>query len=123
MPDEPTILNYATPEPVTDSFARTPCYLVVLLALIVPGLSSSLIRRSPKPCLLLCPVIPVAFVFFGPFWGEVLFPQHPMSEWRNAQRIPLGQSNISQFSRVFTSSGYYHILVGRKTKPRWTCLR
>ena len=82
MPDEPTILNYATPGPTT--FARNSRFVIMLLALLVPGLSSSLIRRSPKPCLLLCPAIPVAFLFFGPFWGEVLFSKPPISEWGNA---------------------------------------
>ena len=79
MPDEPTILNYATPEPAT--FARNSRFVIVLLALIVPGLSSSLIRRSPKPCFVRCSTVLVAFFFFGPLWGEVLFPKRPMSEW------------------------------------------
>ena len=79
MPDEPNILNYATPEPAT--FARNSRFVIVLLALVVPGLSSSLIRRSPKPCLLLCSTVLVAFLFFGPLWGEVLFPRTPTCNW------------------------------------------
>ena len=79
MPDEPNILNYATPEPAT--FARNSRFVIVLLAIVVPGLSSSLIRRSSKPCLLLCPIIPLALGFFGPLWDEVLFPKRPMREW------------------------------------------
>ncbi|MGA2501135.1 MAG: hypothetical protein ABSH20_25640 [Tepidisphaeraceae bacterium] len=80
MPDEPPILNYATPEPAAQAFACNSRFVIVLLTLIVPGLSSSLIRRSPIPCLLLCPAIPMAFVFSGPIWWEA-FSHHPMREW------------------------------------------
>jgi hypothetical protein len=70
--DEPIILNYATPKP-SDGFAGMPEIVIVLLAIIVPGLSSSLIRGSPWRCILLIAAVPMAFVFFGPFWDEVLF--------------------------------------------------
>jgi hypothetical protein len=39
----------------------------------LPGISSSLIRRSAWPCLILTLSIPAAFGFFGPLWGEILF--------------------------------------------------
>jgi hypothetical protein len=70
--DEPIILSYATPKPVS-GFAGMPEIVIVLLAVLVPGLSSSLIRRSAWPCLFLVASVPLAFGVFGPLWGEVFF--------------------------------------------------
>ena len=67
--DGPISLDYATPQPA-NAFAHTPVAVIVLVAALVPGLSSSLIRRTPWRCLCLAPIIPVAFLFFGPFWGK-----------------------------------------------------
>ena len=65
------------------AFARNSCFVIVLLALIVPGLSSSLIRQSPKPCLVYCSAILGAFLLFGPLWNDVLCPKYPTNEWGN----------------------------------------
>jgi hypothetical protein len=75
----PITLAYATPQP-GNGFARTPLPVILLLAILVPGLSSSLLRGTAWRCLCLAPVIPLAFLFFGPFWGEVLFPASSWSE-------------------------------------------
>jgi hypothetical protein len=80
MNDEgPITLGYATPTPAK-GFARTPLPVIVLLAVLVPGLSSSLIRGTAWRCVCLATIVPVAFFFFGPFWGEVLFPSSSWSE-------------------------------------------
>lgn len=75
----PIILGYATPGP-TNRFARLPETVIVILAIIVPGLSSSLIRGTAWRCLVLVLTILAAFLFFGPFWGEVLFRHTAGSE-------------------------------------------
>jgi hypothetical protein len=78
----PITLAYETPPPDANAFARTtPLPAVLLLAILVPGLSSSLIRRKVWWCLCLAPVIPLAFLFFGPVWGEVLF-RSSSTQWR-----------------------------------------
>jgi hypothetical protein len=83
--DAAITLDYATPQPA-NTFARSPLAAIVLLAILLPGLSSSLIRRTPWHCLCLAPIIPVAFLFFGPFWGEVLFRASPA--WREFGLYP-----------------------------------
>ena len=84
----PITLAYETPPPPANAFARsTPLPVILLLAILVPGLSSSLIRRKPWWCLCLAPIIPAAFAFFGPFWGEVLFRSSP-KEWREFGLYP-----------------------------------
>jgi hypothetical protein len=67
------ILNYAMPKPA-NRFARMPAIGIILLAILVPGLSSSLVRGSVWKCATLCGVVAAAFLIFGPLWGEVLFP-------------------------------------------------
>lgn len=54
--------------------------MIILLAVLVPGLSSSLIRGTPWRCVCLTTIVSASFLFFGPFWGEVLFPSSSWSE-------------------------------------------
>jgi hypothetical protein len=77
----PITLVYETPHPATHGFARMPLPAILLVAVLVPGLSSSLIRGTVWRCVCLAPAIPVAFIFFGPVWGEVLFPSSSWSEF------------------------------------------
>jgi hypothetical protein len=83
--NRPINLDYATPQP-TNSVLRAPVAAVVLIAALVPGLSSSLIRGTVWRCLCLAPIIPIAFLFFGPLWGEVLFRSSPA--WREFGLYP-----------------------------------
>lgn len=78
--DHPPTLDYATPSRPVSGFARSPVWLVVLVAMIVPGLSSFLIRRRVGRFLCHLAAMPLAFLLFGPIWGEVLFPSPNLSE-------------------------------------------
>jgi uncharacterized membrane protein len=69
---DPLILGYATPTRKS-RFAVLPVGVIILVALILPGLSSALIRGSAWRCIFLILTILVAFLIFGPLWGEVLF--------------------------------------------------
>jgi hypothetical protein len=60
-----------------------PVWFVGLIALLLPGLGSVLTKgwRARKVVFfMLFPFIPIAFVFFGPVWKEVLFPDSPQSD-------------------------------------------
>ncbi|MEO1527160.1 MAG: hypothetical protein AAFX06_17100 [Planctomycetota bacterium] len=70
-------------EPLQESHAASGSALsatsVVVLSFLMPGLPS--IRQGQRLAgfTILC-AIPVAFLFFGPFWGIVLFRGTPWSE-------------------------------------------
>ena len=74
-PAGPPILAYEPPARDVPPFARRSEATVVLVGVVVPGLSSWLIRgrRGAITCLGLCGGVGASFLFFGPFWGEVLF--------------------------------------------------
>ena len=82
-PSPPPVLTYETPDRDVPPFARQPLRTVVLVGVVVPGLSSWLIRgrRGAVTCLGLFAAAGAAFLFFGPFWGEVLFRGTRYSEW------------------------------------------
>jgi hypothetical protein len=55
---------------------RLPKWVVIFLSLFIPGLGSLLLRGGKARLamfLALIATIPVAFVVFGPLWGEILF--------------------------------------------------
>jgi hypothetical protein len=57
-------------------FSRRPLWLVLIIAVVVPGMSCLLVsgwRAARLRFFLLLLGIPFAFVVFGPVWGEVLF--------------------------------------------------
>ena len=76
--NDPVILGYATPKGA-NGFARLPQSVIILVAMLVPGLSSSLIRGSAWRCVILVTTVLAAFLVFGPLWGEVLFPSPPLT--------------------------------------------
>jgi hypothetical protein len=55
-------------------------YRILFLAIVIPGLSSSLIRNSAWRCAMLSGSILISFAFFGPIWGEYLFKGTRWSE-------------------------------------------
>jgi len=76
------ILGYETPTGPA-GFVRAPIWAIVLVALIVPGLASALMRGTAAAIIkmiLLLAVVPLAFLFFGPYWSIVLFPNSRLSE-------------------------------------------
>ena len=82
MESHPPILGYATPPHSAGRLAVAPKWVVILVAVLVPGLASCLIRGRDGlvTLLLLLITIPLAFFFFGPIWGEVLFRNTRWSE-------------------------------------------
>ena len=50
--------------------------IVIVLGLLLPGLPTLLMRRNRSGnawCIGLVAIVPISFVFFGPFWDAVLF--------------------------------------------------
>jgi hypothetical protein len=78
---EPPILGYAARAPAA-GFASAPKWAIMLVAIVLPGLASVLIRGlvGVLTMVVLWATVITAFVFFGPIWGEVLFRNSPLRE-------------------------------------------
>ena len=80
-PNNAPILDYA-PETNAGGFASLPRWIILLIAIMVPGLPSVLIRgrRGFVILLELWAVVVLAFFFFGPLWGDVIFAHTKLQE-------------------------------------------
>ena len=83
---EPIRLAYAPP-PNLRTLARLPITCAAAISLIIPGFGSMLLGapHGGKKLMLLSGSVIVAFIFFGPIWGEVLFKG---TRYRDAGFIP-----------------------------------
>jgi hypothetical protein len=78
---DPPILGYAAPAPAT-GFVCAPKWAIMLVAVLVPGLASALIRGLAGVLTMgvLWAAVVLAFIFFGPIWGEFLFRNSSLKE-------------------------------------------
>lgn len=78
---DPPVLGYAAPSPAR-GFACAPKWVIMVIAVLVPGLASALIRglRGILTMAVLWATVIVGFIFFGPIWGAFLFPNSSLEE-------------------------------------------